>query len=804
MSNTVTIFKNINETKAPFFRDVTTILERIQKGASKKLVLSIRKEDDKGKRNELKKQLPSICFSGKFNKRSDVSLVEHSGIICLDFDGYKLQKDLLDEKRKFAKNKYVFSVFISPSGKGLKVLVKIPAKPDNHIGYFMALEKHFKSKYFDKTSKNISRVCYESYDPLIEINDKALIWETAEDLEYKEHTTSNGVKTIPIRDENKIVEILVKWWQKKYPMSQGQRNQNAFVLAMAFNDFGIDQLTASLVINQYKSRDFNATEINNTIKSAYSNTKNFNTKFYEDEDKINEIQQRLRRGESKKAIRQDLKESNLTEEVIDSVLDQAEENNSVKFWTMSSKGVVKIIPLIFKKFLETNGYYKFCPEGQKHYVFVKVTDNLIDHTSEKEIKDFILNHLQGMDDMAIYNYFADQTRIFKEDFLSLLGTIEIFFIQDSMDTAYLYYQNCAVQITKNTVKSIDYLELKGYAWKDHVIKRNYNKCDTVESDFKQFISNISSNDPGRILTFESTLGYMMHGHKNISYCPATILNDERISDSANGGTGKGILLQSLEHMKKLIMIDGKAFAFEKSFPYQLVSADTQILAFDDVKKYFDFERLFSVVTEGLTLEKKNKDAIKIPFSKSPKVIITTNYPIKGSGASFARRRWELELATHYTEDYTPTHEFGKFLFGEEWEDDDWCRFDDYMIKCIQLYLKRGLIESDSVNADKKRLIINTNSDFIEWCGLLDTHAANALLKVNERIHLNGLHYDFTTQYPDYAKFSKRSVSQYLFKKWMIAYCVYKEGLEPELGRDAVGNWIRIKPRSEGVIQKKLL
>jgi hypothetical protein len=219
-----------------------------------------------------------------------------------------------------------------------------------------------------------------------------------------------------------------------------------------------------------------------------------------------------------------------------------------------------------------------------------------------------------------------------------------------MDTAYLYYQNCAVQITKNTVKAIDYLELKGYAWKDHVIKREYNKCDTEESDFKQFISNISSKDPGRILTFESTLGYMMHGHKNISYCPATILNDERISDSANGGTGKGILLQSLEHMKKLIMIDGKAFAFEKSFPYQLVSADTQILAFDDVKKYFDFERLFSVVTEGLTLEKKNKDAIKIPFSKSPKVIITTNYPIKGSGASFARRRWELELATHYTED----------------------------------------------------------------------------------------------------------------------------------------------------------
>ena len=39
---------------------------------------------------------------------------------------------------------------------------------------------------------------------------------------------------------------------------------------------------------------------------------------------------------------------------------------------------------------------------------------------------------------------------------------------------------------------------------------------------------------------------------------------------------------------------------------------------------------------------------------------------------------------------------------------------------------------------------------------------------------------------------------------MIAYCVYSQGLEPETDRDQVGNWIRIKPRVEGQIQKKLL
>ena len=45
-----------------------------------------------------------------------------------------------------------------------------------------------------------------------------------------------------------------------------------------------------------------------------------------------------------------------------------------------------------------------------------------------------------------------------------------------------------------------------------------------------------------------------------------------------------------------------------------------------MKKYFSFESMFSLITEGLTIEKKNKDAIKIPFQKSPKLIITTNHP----------------------------------------------------------------------------------------------------------------------------------------------------------------------------------
>jgi len=550
-----------------------------------------------------------------------------------------------------------------------------------------------------------------------------------------------------------------------------------------------------LTFTQYSSKDFPKSEIETTIRSAYSKTQNFATKYYEDTETINDIKQRIKRGDSKKVIRRELMESQLEDEVIDAVIEKAEEDDTFKFWSKNEKGTIKVIPILFKKYLEDSGFYKYCPEGGKNYVFVKVTNNLIDHTSEKEIKDFVLDTLYHYEDVSIYNYFADQTRLFREEFLTLLSTIDIYFIADTPKTSYLYYKNCAVQITKDEVTAIDYLDLGGYVWKDHVIDRMYKDCDTTECDYQTFIYNICAKDLKRKASMESTIGFLMHGHKNLSYCPAVILNDEVISDNPEGGTGKGIFMNALSHMKKLVTIDGKAFTFERSFAYQLVSADTQILCFDDVKKYFDFERLFSVVTEGLTLEKKNKDAIKIPFSKSPKIAITTNYAIKGAGNSFARRKWELELFQHYTKTFTPQDEFGKLFFGD-WDSDEWCIFDNYMIQCLQMYLREGLVQSDFVNLKIRQLSAETSHDFIEWCGLLKGTVLNDKLTPGIKIYKNEMYFDFINEYPDYGPKSKMTISRIRFYKWLHSYCMYSEGIAPEEGRDTTGRWFMIREKQE--------
>ena len=752
----ITIFKDIKTTSQPFYRDVHVILNRIREGSSKDLVKKIRAEKDKNQRNTYKQGLPAVCFSGKFTKRSDNSLEEHSGLICLDFDGYKSNRDLLQEKERLSKNKYIFSVFISPSGKGLKAVVKIPAEPENHKSYFLSLQSFFNSDYFDKTSKNLSRVCYESYDPLIYINKTSSVWDRIEEEEFNEVNKNVDLPTIPITDENKIVDILTKWWLKKYPMIEGQRNQNVYILASAFNDFGVNQTLAEFVLNNYATKDFKQLEIKRTIQSAYAQKQNFGTKYYEDEDKVNQIRYRLKQGGSKKQVREELQDD-VDPLIIDNVINRLEEEQSFhKFWTKSDKGVIKIVHFFFKTFLEDHGFYKFNPLKSKNYVFVRVTNNLIDHTSEKEIKDFILNYLQDLDDVSVYNYFAENTRYFKEEFLTLLSSIDVYFIEDNKDTAYLYYKNSAVKVTKKELVSIDYLDLGGYVWKDHVIDRAFIKCENTQCDF-------------------------------IFYKPSKI-NDEVISDNPEGGTGKGLFMNGMAQMKKLVVIDGKSFNFEKSFAYQLVSADTQILCFDDVKKYFDFERLFSVVTEGLTLEKKNKDAIKIPFSKSPKVSITTNYAIKGKGSSFERRKWELELSRYYTRDRTPLKEFGKLMFGE-WNDEEWCQFDNFMIECLQLYLDKGLIKSEFVNLKIRQLAAETCHEFIEWCGLVDGLQENDKLKANRKIYKHDLYMDFIDDNPDFAPKAKMTVSRIRFYKWLHAYNLYKHDCPPEEGRDNSSRWI---------------
>jgi hypothetical protein len=172
-----TIFKNIFS-KEPHFITIDKALERIKDGSSKNLVMEIRLALDKEKANKLKLNLPSVCFSGKFgNDRKDEQLIQHSGFLVLDFDDVS---ELREKQTEIISKDFVYACWVSPSGNGLKALVKI-ADGKKHREHFQALQDVFPE--IDRSGINVSRVCYESYDPDVYINQNAVVFTKAKKIE---------------------------------------------------------------------------------------------------------------------------------------------------------------------------------------------------------------------------------------------------------------------------------------------------------------------------------------------------------------------------------------------------------------------------------------------------------------------------------------------------------------------------------------------------------------------------------------------------------------------------------------------
>src|SRR5690606_2558116 len=127
---------------------------------SKELINKIRVLEDKEQRNKLKCQLPCILFSGTFSQRNKKSLMQHSGLMVVDFDDVP---NIVEYKEVLKKNEYFYLIFDSPSANGLKAVVKIPpCNVDEHSKYFKKFTENL--DYIDSSGSDASRVCFESYD----------------------------------------------------------------------------------------------------------------------------------------------------------------------------------------------------------------------------------------------------------------------------------------------------------------------------------------------------------------------------------------------------------------------------------------------------------------------------------------------------------------------------------------------------------------------------------------------------------------------------------------------------------------
>lgn len=708
MQAQVTVFKSINS-HVPQYYNVTEVLDRIKRGVNKNLIDQIRNESNKEKRNSLKKNLLWICFSGKFKTRHNDDLLKHSGLICLDFDNFTNTQTLFTWKGKLKSDIHTYAVFVSPSGNGLKVLVRVPEckNNDEHNLRFDAISEYWKHCiYFDKNVKGVSRVCYESYDNNLFINEYSEVFTGIAEpkSEFKNEITES---TLLDNTPDTFKKLLV-WFESKYNLSKGNRNVNLLYLFSACRDYGISENDALIYISNYASvyaEDFNSIngELNRIAKSAYSKP-SANKKMVKLE--VESI-----------AIEQD--ESIETDNFAFEDELEYEENNSfeipdkVEFWKWNNSGF-KIDFLELKKFLQDHGFYRY-ELNEKDFIFIRVKENTIQEVDVRHIKDFLLRCLETWDKPDIYNMIAENTK-FKKEYLNYLDPFEVNWNKDTKDTGWIYFNNVAVKVTKDKIEQVKYIDLDGFIWKTKKLNRNFSlleKYDCVGCDFARFVENICKKDENRIKSFQSGIGYLLHSFKSKSTVKAVIFNDEILSDDAMGGTGKGLTMQIIGTQKNVVIIPGADFNTGKDFAWQRINFDTDIVLIDDIEKSFKYKKLFTFLTDGWPIRKLYQDELFMAPEDSPKIAINTNYTLKGDTDSYARRKFELELYPHYSKSYQPIDDF-KREFISEWPDDEKNKCDNYLLYCLKDFLNNGLIEPEYVNLQAKKLIINTSEDFISF------------------------------------------------------------------------------------------
>lgn len=750
----ISYYKHIKTVSPTKNLDVFKILDLIKGGFLKKEIALIRVESDKTIRNELKSRLPYVTFCGVFSSRSIKGLKIPSGLACLDFDDVK---DLHKMRFNVENDKYTFSCFIGPSGNGLKVLVKIPMvdNNDDYQDYYVKLLEHY-GKYhdLDSSTKDISRACYLSYDENLFINNDSEIFT---EKYNRPLPVEREVINIPITDQNVIAERLDKWFIKRW--SSVNRNSNLHAYARQMNAFGVDETTCQSYLLRYDIGG-KEKEIKKLISSAYKYVDEFNTRSFEDIKKVELVKTSVLAGKDIDFLKASIPE--VAEEKIKAEFEKHKDNlKNDEYWYYNDKGNIKLATYRFLQYLEFNNIYKFYPDKDSGtFLFIKNNKNFISVFDPPKIKDFILTDLRNRLLIDAYELMANNSGYFHQNYLSMVTTIDVKFNRDTKDASYLYYKNFAVKTTKDSIDLLNYNEINDLIWEDQVINREISLKDESDGIFKRFIWLVSGQDVNRYYTLKSVIGYLMHSHQNQARPKSIFFNDEMISeDVPNGGSGKGLIHKAIGQIKSIVTEDGKKFDPKGQFAYQKVNKGTQIFLLDDVPKHFNFESLFSIITEGMTVEKKGQDAYQIPFEESPKISLTTNYTINGSGASHERRVFEVEIANYFNQTHTPEKEFGHMFFVD-WDGQEWEKFDNFMIRCVQYYLKHGLVESNKINLAFRKLKNALGEEFMEFM--------EAQIFDGSPVSRKEFRERFNKEYPQVAKFN----TPQKFNSKVKDYCTY--------------------------------
>ena len=245
--------------------EIQKVLEQIKTERWKTKIEEVRyhiSNGDKNKAKYIKNGLPAFTISATFKDgRTKKYFEAYTNLLHLDYDYIDNVEEL---RAKVIDIPYTYAAFISPSGNGLKVFVKSDNTFSTHEYAFNALGDYYDEIVgvdSDRNVKDITRLCYVSYDPNLYLD------QNAEVFKYQSYP-NNETKS------QKDIYWVWDFTAKRKEFIEGNRNNFVHSFACNANRFDFEVNDVINYAYSYSDNTFSKEEIERTIKSAYDNNVN--------------------------------------------------------------------------------------------------------------------------------------------------------------------------------------------------------------------------------------------------------------------------------------------------------------------------------------------------------------------------------------------------------------------------------------------------------------------------------------------------------------------------------------------------
>ena len=246
------MFSNFQERKGNF--ELIKVLNAIKEGKFDKEITQLREADSEEEKGRIKNSLLAFTPSVELNTgRKFAEGDSYSSIIHLDYD--KLD-DVPGALKKIKALDYTYSCFISPSGNGIKVFVRVSNEMEQHKDAFNTLRHYYDKavgRESDKSIKDLNRLCFVSSDPELYLNEESKVFD---------YTTISMTRT---------AEELWEYTSRKETFTVGNRNNFVHFFACNANREGLDIEEVKSYCSSMTDATLTYQEIEKTIRSAYEN-----------------------------------------------------------------------------------------------------------------------------------------------------------------------------------------------------------------------------------------------------------------------------------------------------------------------------------------------------------------------------------------------------------------------------------------------------------------------------------------------------------------------------------------------------